>query len=134
MANGVPINVQVTVNRDLASAHDFLLTELSPVLAQAAKYNVTSSVPASVTWTRRYTPTWASVLGIIGLLVFLLGMLFWLVKREDTLVASLREEQSATIITFSGTGPTELPNLLTGMDQGRPAPQVEASSAIAPTT
>jgi hypothetical protein len=57
--------------------------------------------------TRRYTPGWAVTLGILGLIFFLLGLLFFLVKKTETLTISIspRGETSSTVV-ISGEAET----------------------------
>ncbi len=104
---------QVTVKGDQTYIHGLLLTSLTPVLGRSYGYRITADTGTSVAWTRRYTPTWAIVLAIIGALIFLLGLLFLLVKDEDVLVASLQPYGDSTVVTFTGAGP---PKIMEGLN------------------
>lgn len=49
---------------------------------------------------RRYIPEWAIILAVLGALIFLLGLLFLLVKKEETLTVSVspREQGGSTVV------------------------------------
>lgn len=65
--------------------------------------------PGLIVVTRRFTPTWAKVLGVIGLLLFLIGALFFLVKEEESLSISISPsgERRCTVMV-AGNGETWL--------------------------
>jgi len=100
------------VQRPVNEAHDLVLTETSRLLATSWNYKVTADAGSSITFTRRYTPTWAVVLAIIGFFFFLLGLLFLLVKEQDTLIFSFAPEGGHTKVTVNGTGPPRVPVVL----------------------
>jgi hypothetical protein len=50
----------------------------------------------------RYTPGWAVILGIVGLLFFLLGLLFFLVKSIETATVLGRDEAGGAVFTATG--------------------------------
>jgi hypothetical protein len=54
---------------------------------------------------RRYTPTWAVVLAIIGIFVFLLGLLFLLAKTEERVTIIGRDVEGGAV--FQVTGQTD---------------------------
>src|SRR5207302_6764775 len=64
-------------------------------------YTVTTAGAGSVVLTRRFLPTWAIVVAIIGLLLFLLGLLALLVRNTETVVVTLVEEPGGTRVTIS---------------------------------
>lgn len=53
---------------------------------------VTLSGPNSIVVTRRYTPTWAIVVGIIGIFFFLIGVLAFFIKESEVLTLVLSPE------------------------------------------
>lgn len=65
---------------------------------------VTLSSPNSIVVTRRYTPPWAIVVGIIGIFFFLIGILAFLIKESEvlTLVLSPELEGKHTRVAVSG--------------------------------
>lgn len=50
----------------------------------------------------RYCPTWAVFLGIVGLFVFLLGLLFFAVKTEDRMTIVGRDVEGGARFTVTG--------------------------------
>ena len=50
---------------------------------------LTAAGPHTLILTRRYTPTWAIVVGIIGILFFLIGLLAFFVKQTETLTVTV---------------------------------------------
>jgi hypothetical protein len=65
---------------------------------------VTLSGINNIVITRRYIPTWAVVVGIIGLLFFLLGVFAFLIKETDVLTVALSPEDEGrrTRVAISG--------------------------------
>jgi hypothetical protein len=63
------------------------------------QYQVNSH-PGLIVIIRRYHPGWAVVLGILGLLLFLIGLLFFLITKTDTLTISLSptSEGGSTVV------------------------------------
>lgn len=84
------------------------MQSLLSAVSGAHGYTVNVAGPGSLVLTRKYTPTWAVVLGIIGLLVFLLGVLFFLVKTTETVTVGLREVPGGTEVRASGVATPEL--------------------------
>jgi hypothetical protein len=116
VAQSVPISHQVTLSGDQEAIRGRLLTQLSPALARHG-LKLTGDTGTAVTWTRRYTPTWAIVCAIIGFLIVLLGLLFLLVKDTDTLVASLQPSGDKTVVTFTGSGPNQTMQTIAWFEQ-----------------
>lgn len=52
--------------------------------------------------TRRYTPTWAIIVGIVGLLFFLIGVLAFFAKDTETLAISFAPSGDGAWVTISG--------------------------------
>lgn len=71
-------------------------------------YTVTTAGTGSMVLTRKYIPTWAIVVAIIGLLLFLLGILALLFKETETLAITLVPEGDCTKVTISGVGSQEM--------------------------
>jgi hypothetical protein len=65
------------------------------------------TMPGTLRIVHRRTPGWAIALAIIGLLVFLLGLLFLLVKEEEVTMVSGRDDQEhgGCVLVASGQGP-----------------------------
>jgi hypothetical protein len=103
---------QFVVPRSISATHDYIVSEISVPLASRWKYKVTGDTGANITFTRRYTPTWAIVLAIIGFFIFLLGLLFLLVKDQNVLIFSLSSEGEQTKVAVSGSGPRGVGDVL----------------------
>jgi hypothetical protein len=69
-----------------------------------AGFSVTARSEHSITYTRRFTPMWAVILGI---LTFPIGLLFiFLVKNTNVIVFDLKDSaDGGTIVTVAGSGP-----------------------------
>jgi hypothetical protein len=65
---------------------------------------ITLSGVNNIVITRRYIPTWAIVVGIIGLLFFLLGVFAFLIKETEVLTVALSPEDEGrrTRVAISG--------------------------------
>ena len=65
---------------------------------------ITLSGANNIVITRKYTPTWAIVVGIIGLLFFLLGVFAFFVKETEVLTVALSPEGEGrrTRVAISG--------------------------------
>lgn len=65
---------------------------------------VTLSGVNNIVVTHRYTPTWAVVVGILGLLFFLLGVFAFLIKETEVLTVALSPEDEGrrTRVAISG--------------------------------
>ena len=67
-------------------------------------------MPGTLRIVHRRIPGWAIVLAIIGLLFFLLGLLFLLVKEEEVTMVMGRDdpEVGGCVLNASGSGPPSL--------------------------
>jgi hypothetical protein len=85
----------------------------------AQGYTVTTAGTGSIVMTRRYTPTWAIFLAVVGLLFFLLGLLFLLVKNYETVTITLSPDSGGgTNVFISGTASDEMQRRLTSVLSG----------------
>lgn len=72
-----------------------------------------------LTW--RHRPTWAIIVGVIGLLVFLLGALFFLVKDTDTITITTIDQDGGTLVNAVGSGSAPMVAFLHGfLDPAEP--------------
>ena len=83
-----PALYRIVVEEPVEVVHQRLLTELTTTVSRW-KYSLVAQDQRSLTYTRKVIPTWAVVLAIIGVLLFLLGLLFLLVKETQTVLISL---------------------------------------------
>jgi hypothetical protein len=80
--------------------------------------------------TRRYIPTWAIVVGIIGILFFFIGALAFLIRNTETLTITLVGSPGGTKVTISGIASNEMAErlsaVITSLQSG---PQMPTSSS-----
>jgi hypothetical protein len=91
-------------------------------------YTVNMGGPGSLVLTRKYTPTWAIVLAVIGFLIFLLGLLFLLVKNTETVTISLRPAPGGTEVRATGVATPELQARLNSVFEARSTGPLPAPS------
>lgn len=92
----------------LPRAPEELMRELLGAVSGAAGYTVTTGGGNSLILTRKYTPTWAVIGGVAGLLFLLLGALLFLVKETETLTITLRPVPGGTELTAAGLATPDL--------------------------
>ena len=84
-------------------------------------YTVTTPSRSTLVLTWKHRPTWAIIVGIIGLCVFLLGALFFFVKETDTLTITAIDEDGGVRVSAVGSGSPELLGFLQGfLDPAEP--------------
>ena len=92
------LNLTVQPDEPADVVHARLLATLSTATGSASGYQLSAS-PGLIVLIRRYRPTWAIVLAILGALFFLIGLLFLLVKNTETLTVSVtpRGDMGSTV-------------------------------------
>lgn len=125
-AAGVNFNQVATVEGD----PDSVMQDLVAAASGAQGYSLATGGSGSLVLTRKYTPTWAVVLAIIGLLIFLLGLLFLLVRNTETLTVSLRAAGSGTEIRISGLATPEMQSRINAVIAARPAPATPPTTSL----
>ena len=102
--------------------------------------------PGVILVTRRYIPTWAIVLAVIGFFFFLLGLLFLLVRNSETceIRISAAPEGPGSIVVINGIADADTITRLQGVLMagrpmagpgafyGGPPPQVNPGAPISP--
>ena len=89
------------VEGSVKTVHDRVLTDVTPAMTRM-RFSPAGQTDQTFTYTRKYRPGWATALAIVGILVFLLGLLFLLVKDTETVQVSLTAEGSSTRVTVTG--------------------------------
>jgi hypothetical protein len=108
------------VDGSVKKVHDRLLTDVTPAMTRMG-FSPAAQTDQTMTYTRRYRPTWAIILAIIGALIFLLGLLFLLVKDTETVLVSLTSEGSKTRVTVTGAREPYVANVIAKyLGQGEP--------------
>jgi hypothetical protein len=113
MATGQPYSN--TIHFDVAPE-----TAIERVMARPFGYRAVRVAPNSVMLERRYIPTWAIVVGIVGLLFFLLGVLLFFVRKTETLTVTAERDNGGSRVTFYGTATPLLIQGLSHAISGQP--------------
>jgi hypothetical protein len=119
-AAGQPFHQSVV----LADKPEVLMQGFVSASAGARGYTM-NSAGNSLVLTRKYLPTWAIVVAIIGAFVFLIGLLALLIRNTETLTVALAEaDGGGTRLTISGLATPEMIARLNGVISGaKPLPQ-----------
>jgi hypothetical protein len=102
------------------------MNELSTTLSKKP-HVIQPTGPNSVNIIRNYLPAWAVILGILGLLIFLLGVIFFFVRRSTVgATVSWTEVPGGVRVTTAGSDLTT--NSMLGFFLGR-FPELPPSEA-----
>jgi hypothetical protein len=99
-----------------------LFATITATAERIKPYRVASPAADTLVLTRRVTPTWALVLAVIGLLVFLLGLLFLLVKTTEVITVRAENVEESVRVTSVGTGSAEMVRFLEDLFAPAPVP------------
>jgi Uncharacterised protein family UPF0547 len=128
-AVGAPI---VTHTSYVAEKPEAVSQALIASVASLPGYTVTTAGAGTILITRRYTPTWRIVLGIVTSLLFFAGLLLLLSKKTETITVLLAPVVGGTAVAVSGIGTRELASrieaTLSAMPALKPDLAVEASA------
>jgi hypothetical protein len=94
----------------VAAPPDHVLQLIVAAASGAAGYEMAAVGPQNLVLTRRYIPTWAIVVAIIGSFFFLLGLLALLASETEALNVSLAPVPGGTRLMVTGRGTPELLN------------------------
>lgn len=106
--------VQVTMldklvpNESVAAA----FTGITAGVGVAKGFRVERPDSSTLVIVHRYCPTWAVVCGIVGLFVFLLGLLFFAVKTEDRATIVGRDVDGGARFTVTGQTDSQIAGFL----------------------
>jgi hypothetical protein len=84
-------------------------------LAGTSECTVNAAGNNTIILTRRYLPNSAIVLAVLGVLLFLIGLLALFVRNTETLTITLASTPEGTRVTASGVASQELANRLNGL-------------------
>lgn len=93
-------------------------------------YTVTTAGTASLVLTRRYTPTWARLVAIYGLFLFLVSLLAFLIKTTEAISVTIVPVEGGSRVIFSGVGSPEMFGRLAAVMDPMPAREATASAVI----
>lgn len=94
--------------RVVSDSLDSVMSRFVSATAGASDYSMNSAGRNTLVLTRQYRPTWAIVLAILGLIFFLIGLLFLLVKNTETLTVTLASEAGGTRVNVTGRATHEM--------------------------
>jgi len=100
MGKGVTLAGQVKVINDIDEVRQILLGSLSVINGSDIQLAGENTMIVN----RRYIPTWAIVVAVIGFFFFFIGLLVLLYRENETCTIQLRAVEGGTIVTISGTG------------------------------
>lgn len=81
---------------------ELVMQNLVAASAGARDYSLIQAGPQTLILTRRYIPTWAIVVAVIGFLLFLVGLLALLFKETETLTVIITTNGPASHIQING--------------------------------
>jgi hypothetical protein len=125
-APGTPFNATSSV----AETPENVSQTLVAATAADPAYTVTSAGTGSIILTRRFIPTWAIVVAIVGLFIALLGLLALLYKDTETLTITITPDGSGSRIAISGVATREMAARITASINAMPALEGEDEGAI----
>ena len=67
-------------------------------------YTVTTAGSGTILLTRKYLPTWAIVVAILGVFLFLIGLLALLARNTETVSVTFAPAEGGTRVAVSGVG------------------------------
>lgn len=76
--------------------------------AGTSGYAINMAGNNTIIMTRRYIPTWAIIVGVVGLLFFLIGALAFLIKTTETLTITVASSTEGTRVMISGVANKEM--------------------------
>lgn len=105
---------------------------LVQIMSDGGQYQAVRVGPDRLQFARSFRPTWALVLGWIGLLVFFLGVVFFFVKTTETAVALIEQDHRGTRIRLSGKFDRKVLAMLRGafVDPAAAAQAAAADAAV----
>lgn len=108
---------------------DAVTQNLVAAVSAAPGYTVTSAGTGSVILTRKYIPTWAIVVGVLGLLLFLVGALVFLYRVTETMTITITPTEGGSRVVVSGLASSEMMQRLSAQLNAMPALSSEAHAA-----
>ena len=91
-ASGQNFNQSIFVNEDRDSISQKLISGVNGI----SDYTITTAGVGSLVLSRKYRPTWAIVVSVLGLLFFLIGVLGLLYTVTEVLTITLATERGGT--------------------------------------
>ena len=97
-------NYYPTVFTAPAPPDQILQAFLTALDGSGAAVTLSGPGPNTIVVTRKYTPTWATIVGILGIFLFLIGIFAFLIKETEVLTITLTPEADGqrTKVVISG--------------------------------
>ena len=125
-ASGQNFNQSIFVDEGRDSISQKLISGANGI----SDYTITTAGVGSLILSRKYRPTWAIVVSVLGLLFFLIGVLGLLYTVTEVLTITLATERGGTRIVVSGVGSQEMLERITGILGSFPALPVTSGRKI----
>jgi Uncharacterised protein family UPF0547 len=109
----------------VSEAPDVVSQSLIGSLSGEPGYTVTTAGSGSIVLTRKFTPTWAVVVGIVGLITTLIGVLVMLYKETETLAITLARTDGGTRVVVSGVATPDMMRRVSSALDALPAGKTE---------
>lgn len=107
--------------RAVAETPENVSQTLVAATAADPAYTVSAAGTGSIILTRRYIPTWAIVVAIVGLFIALLGLLALLYKDTETLTITITPAAGGSRVAISGLATREMVARITAAINAMPA-------------
>jgi hypothetical protein len=92
----------------LAEKPEALMQSFVTAAKGTVDYSIETTGPNTLVLTRKYLPTWALVVAIVGALVLLLGLLALFVKNTEVFTVSLAQVDAGTRVTMAGVATPDM--------------------------
>lgn len=103
-SQGNPINTTVQLNVPKAQAVQAVYAALATTTGNYFDgTSVMMSGDSYIVATRKYVPTWAIVVAVVGFFLFLIGLLALLFRTTETCTVSFTEADGVTNVAIAGT-------------------------------
>ncbi len=105
----------------VAASPDAVSQQVLASTAGVQGYTASMAGPGSIVLTRKYIPTWAIIVAVIGVLLFLIGLLALLYRETEVTMVTVTPVQGGSRVTVSGIGSPEMFTRLNGALSSLPA-------------
>ena len=116
----------------VAGTPESISQALVAAVAGDPSYTVNVAGTGSIILTRKYIPTWAIVVAVVGLFLALLGLLALLYKETETLTITITPADGGSRVAISGLATPEMGARIRTALNAMPALDERAGSRMAP--
>jgi uncharacterized protein UPF0547 len=122
---GTDINQIFTV----AATPESLSQAFIAASSASSDYQVTAAAQGSIVLTRRYIPTWAIVVAVLGAFFFLIGLLALLYKETETVAITITPVPGGARVSITGRCTAEMATRLNAVISSTSPLEAEAEPA-----